>query len=77
LPSDLLEVVLIELDVYQDKRGFFLETYRADKYHAVGIVGTFVQDNHSHSVRDTLTLGEGSYCPRLAELTDVLPVFGE
>ena len=54
LSADLLGVVLIEPDVYRDKRGFFVETYHAGKYHAVGIVGTFVQDNHSHSVRDTL-----------------------
>jgi len=54
LSADLPGVVLIEPDVYRDKRGFFLETYHADKYRAAGIAGTFVQDNQSHSLRDTL-----------------------
>jgi dTDP-4-dehydrorhamnose 3,5-epimerase len=54
LSTDLPGVVLIEPDVYRDKRGFFLETYHADKYRAAGIDGIFVQDNHSHSVRGTV-----------------------
>ena len=47
-------VVIIEPDVYKDPRGFFLETYHAEKYQAAGIGGSFVQDNHSRSVRGTL-----------------------
>ncbi len=52
--TELPEVVLIELDVYKDSRGFFLETYHEKKYAAEGIRGPFVQDNHSLSVRGTL-----------------------
>jgi dTDP-4-dehydrorhamnose 3,5-epimerase len=48
------EVVLIEPDVHQDARGFFLESYHQDKYAQGGIPGPFVQDNHSHSLRGTL-----------------------
>jgi dTDP-4-dehydrorhamnose 3,5-epimerase len=47
-------VVLIEPDVYQDSRGFFLETWHERKYAEAGIRGPFVQDNHSHSCRGTL-----------------------
>jgi len=47
-------VVVIEPDVHRDSRGFFLETYRADKYAANGVPGTFVQDNHSLSAYGTL-----------------------
>lgn len=54
LSTDLPGVMLIEPDVYRDTRGFFLETYHAGKYHAAGIDGIFVQDNHSHSVRGTV-----------------------
>ena len=54
IPTDLPGVLLIEPDVYRDARGFFLETYHAEKYRAHGIVGPFVQDNRSHSVRGTL-----------------------
>jgi len=47
-------VVVIEPDVHKDGRGFFLETYRADRYAAHGINGPFVQDNHSRSTAGTL-----------------------
>lgn len=52
--TDLPGVVIIEPDVYRDERGFFLETYQAEKYRALGIHEAFVQDNHSQSVRGTL-----------------------
>lgn len=47
-------VLLFEPDVYRDARGYFLETYHADKYRAAGLHEVFVQDNHSRSVRRTL-----------------------
>jgi dTDP-4-dehydrorhamnose 3,5-epimerase len=53
-PTDLPGVVVIEPDVHRDGRGFFLETYHADKYRAAGITGPFVQDNHSRSTAGTL-----------------------
>ena len=54
VPTSLPGVVLVEPDVHQDTRGFFLETYHAEKYRAGGIEGPFVQDNHSRSVRGTV-----------------------
>ncbi|MBI3493934.1 MAG: dTDP-4-dehydrorhamnose 3,5-epimerase [Acidobacteria bacterium] len=47
-------VVVIEPDVHRDGRGFFLETYHADRYREHGITGPFVQDNHSRSTAGTL-----------------------
>ena len=47
-------VILIEPDALGDKRGFFMETYRADIFKANGIPETFVQDNHSRSARGVL-----------------------
>ena len=47
-------VLLIEPDVHRDSRGFFLETYHAEKYRACGIAASFVQDSHSRSLRDTV-----------------------
>ena len=47
-------VLLIEPFVHQDARGFFLETYRAERYAQHGILGPFVQDNHSRSQQGTL-----------------------
>jgi len=54
LPTELPGVVIIEPDVHRDGRGFFLETYHADRYRDHGIPGPFVQDNHSQSVAGTL-----------------------
>jgi dTDP-4-dehydrorhamnose 3,5-epimerase len=54
LPTDIPGVLLIEPEVFRDSRGFFLETYHQRKYAAAGVAGTFVQDNHSRSVRGTL-----------------------
>jgi len=53
-PQALPEVLLIEPDVFRDERGFFLETYHAKKYAEQGLAATFVQDNHSRSLRGTL-----------------------
>jgi dTDP-4-dehydrorhamnose 3,5-epimerase len=52
--TDLPGVLVIEPDVHQDPRGFFLETYHAAKYRDGGIAAPFVQDNHSRSIRGTL-----------------------
>ena len=52
--TELPGVLIIEPDVYRDGRGYFLETYHAEKYLAGGIDGPFVQDNQSLSVAGTL-----------------------
>lgn len=42
-------VCIIQLDAKSDTRGFFVETYHRQKFEELGIVGEFVQDNHSRS----------------------------
>lgn len=54
IETKLAGVVLVEPDVFEDPRGYFLETYHAAKYAEEGIRGPFVQDNFSHSIRGTL-----------------------
>jgi dTDP-4-dehydrorhamnose 3,5-epimerase len=53
-PTRLPEVVLVESDVFRDDRGYFLEAYHQARYADGGIPETFVQDNHSYSIRGTL-----------------------
>ncbi len=48
-PTRLAEVVLIEPRVFEDSRGFFMETWEAKKFAAAGLPAQFVQDNHSAS----------------------------
>ena len=45
---------VIELDSFGDARGFFMELFRDRRYLDAGIDLPFVQDNFSHSVKDTL-----------------------
>jgi dTDP-4-dehydrorhamnose 3,5-epimerase len=54
LPSSLPEILIIEPSVFQDERGFFMETYQQRRYTEAGIESVFVQDNLSYSVRGTL-----------------------
>lgn len=53
-PSPLEGVVVLEPTVRRDDRGFFLETYRADRLEAIGITDRFVQANQSQSVQGSL-----------------------
>jgi dTDP-4-dehydrorhamnose 3,5-epimerase len=53
-PSSLSEVLVIAPRVFEDDRGFFMETYQQRRYEEAGIRPVFVQDNLSHSVRRTL-----------------------
>ncbi len=52
--SGLPGVLIIEPAVFQDARGFFLETFSAARYEQAGIPGPFVQDNHSRSLKGTV-----------------------
>ncbi len=54
ITTELPGVLVIEPTVHRDPRGFFLETYHADKYRAAGITAPFVQDNQSRSSARTL-----------------------
>ena len=47
-------VLIIEPKTFGDARGFFLETFQAERYASHGIDRPFVQDNLSRSARGTL-----------------------
>ena len=53
-PTPLEGVLIVEPRVFADERGFFMETYRAERYREHGIPDTFVQDNLSRSQRGVL-----------------------
>ena len=53
-PTTIPEVLIIEPVVFKDERGFFMETYHAERYQKMGIDATFVQDNLSYSVKGAL-----------------------
>jgi dTDP-4-dehydrorhamnose 3,5-epimerase len=45
------DIVVVVPEIFQDTRGFFMETFREDQFKAMGLPSTFVQDNHSRSVK--------------------------
>lgn len=53
-PTAIPDIVLIEPRIFRDERGFFLETFQADKYKAAGIALPMVQDNYSGSRQGVL-----------------------
>lgn len=53
-PAKIPEVVVIEPQVFGDERGFFMETWQANRFTEAGITSQFVQDNHSRSTRAIL-----------------------
>jgi len=53
-PMTLAEVLLVEPQRSGDARGYFMETWREERYRAAGIALPFVQDNLSRSCRATL-----------------------
>jgi dTDP-4-dehydrorhamnose 3,5-epimerase len=73
VPTALAGVFVLEPAVHRDPRGFFLETFRDDAAHELGIRDRWVQDNHSRSARGVLrgmhfAIGDGQAklvrCPR-------------
>lgn len=55
IKTDIPEVVIIEPKVYGDHRGYFVETFRADKLEEfLGYKINFCQDNESKSSRGVL-----------------------
>jgi len=50
----LEEVAVIVPDIFQDSRGFFMETFRRDRFEDLGIPTDFVQDNHSRSCKGVI-----------------------
>lgn len=49
---DAVKIVIPQ--VFQDDRGFFMEVFREDQFHELGLPTRFVQFNHSGSVKDTV-----------------------
>lgn len=53
-PTNIPDVIRIEPKVFEDDRGFFMETFQAGEFRTAGIPTTFVQDNHSRSRQGVL-----------------------
>jgi len=54
IPSRIADVIVVEPQLFGDERGFFMETWRGDRFVENGIALPFVQDNHSRSSQGVL-----------------------
>ena len=54
IATDIPDVKVVVPDVFRDARGYFAETYNAERYAKAGITADFVQDNESLSSRGVL-----------------------
>jgi len=54
IPTSISDVFVLEPRVFEDERGFFLESYNQQVFAGLGIAEPFVQDNHSFSTRNVL-----------------------
>lgn len=49
IPTELAGVMVVQLDLFGDARGFFVERFQAERFAEHGLPSRFVQDNHSRS----------------------------
>ncbi|MBN1946440.1 MAG: dTDP-4-dehydrorhamnose 3,5-epimerase [Bradymonadales bacterium] len=54
ITTDIPEVLLLEAEVFEDQRGYLLESYSQRSFRKAGITVEFVQDNLSFSRRGVL-----------------------
>lgn len=65
------DVVVLVPEVFQDSRGFFMETFREDQFKTLGLPYQFVQDNHSRSVKGVLRGLHFQWAPPMGKLMRV------
>jgi dTDP-4-dehydrorhamnose 3,5-epimerase len=65
------EIVVLRPGVFEDDRGFFMESWRADRFAELGLPTEFVQDNHSRSRKGVVRGLHFQYEPPMGKLMRV------
>jgi dTDP-4-dehydrorhamnose 3,5-epimerase len=65
------EVVVVVPEIFQDSRGFFCETFRADQFESLGLPTEFAQDNHSRSIKGVVRGLHFQWDPAMGKLMRV------
>ena len=52
--TQIPQVIVIDPVVFEDSRGFFMETWHARKFKEAGVDANFVQDSQSRSAHGTV-----------------------
>jgi dTDP-4-dehydrorhamnose 3,5-epimerase len=67
----LEDVIVLVPEIFQDSRGFFMETFREDQFKALGLPCHFVQDNHSRSAKGVIRGLHFQWKPAMGKLMRV------
>ncbi len=70
-PLELDGLVLVQLAVHGDRRGFFTERFHLDRFRQHGLPTAFVQDNHSRSAPGVIRGLHYQYAPPQGKLVGV------
>lgn len=64
-------VILFKPQIFEDERGFFMETWRSDQFEELGLPTFFMQDNHSSSIKGVIRGMHFQYDPPMGKLIRV------
>lgn len=54
ISTDIPDLLIVQVDVFKDARGYFFESYNKEKFKTAGLDLNFVQDNQSLSQKNVL-----------------------
>jgi len=69
--TSMRDVAVLVPEIFQDSRGFFMETFREDQFKKLGLPVHFVQDNHSRSAKGVVRGLHFQWAPAMGKLMRV------
>jgi dTDP-4-dehydrorhamnose 3,5-epimerase len=69
---NLAGLILVELKLYSDERGFFTERYQKERFQDLGVPANFIQDNHSRSKTGVIRGLHYQHSPSQGKLVGVI-----
>lgn len=66
------EIVVLVSEIFEDERGYFMETFRSDKFSDLGLPKEFVQDNQSRSRKGVIRGLHFQWDPPMGKLMRVV-----
>lgn len=70
--TPIKDLLVVELDVHGDERGFFVERFHEEKFASLGLPTHFPQDNHSRSAPNVLRGVHYQHQPAQGKLVGVI-----
>jgi len=70
--TPIKDLLVVELDVHGDERGFFMERFHSEKFAELGLPAHFPQDNHSRSAPNVLRGVHYQHTPAQGKLVGVI-----